>query len=123
MKNKIKHIIRTNCRIRESRIEHIADKILALFPKAGEDGLLSPETIEDIFDKWANIDMYAMANGTDRPDITDSIKDFIKAQKALTDQQWIERAKEYICPECCTPGFVHFVVPIKVWQDIKERGE
>jgi len=36
----------------------------------------------------------------------------------LNNQQWVEEIKRYVCSECSTPGFVHFVVPVKIWQGI-----
>ena len=83
MKDKIaaiissKHGEKTPCRI----CCELAEEIYALFPKAGEDGLIEGETINKLWQDWSK---------SKSGEVYDFIKSIAKAQKALDDKVWVE---------------------------------
>ena len=67
------------------------DKIIFLFPKAGEDGLLSKEDFRKLHD-----DFFGKGSGSCcEIDDTDLCYHVAKAQKALDDKRWIDELSRF----------------------------
>jgi len=113
------------CSFKLPRLKEAAQAVYALFPKAGEDGLAEKNYIYAI---WLNWSM------TDCPDESTAwelayrrLKGLLKAQKALTSQQWIEGIETKISytPHHTKQEFIgdmrELHILSKDWQDLKSK--